>query len=89
MGPCGATACASGNGACVYPTSQCSPGSCMGNMQTGAASCLNGSCPMAVQTPCAPYTCGPMACLASCMFDLQCSPGNHCMAGKCAAPGGL
>jgi hypothetical protein len=90
-GACGATSCASGTGACVYPTSQCSPESCNPetNSQSNAASCANGVCPAPSTTSCNPYACnGSSACYTTCTSSADCVSGDACSNGQCVPAAG-
>ncbi len=85
---CGGACDGSTTGACAYPgdASECRAASCSGDVATLAAACDGaGHCPAPQSQPCAPYACGPTACLGNCAGDSDCVAGDFCAAGVCTA----
>jgi hypothetical protein len=90
LAPCGATACDSVTGACLYADAGTLCGSvvCAPGSQTSPTLCdgLGRCSPIS----CAPYLCGPGACQTSCTADSSsCSPEAFCDAPNSACCGGL
>jgi len=79
--------CDGANGvACAYPTAQCRGASCSAGVATLAAACDGaGRCPAPQAQACAPYVCGPTACLGNCASNADCAGGDWCSAGVCVA----
>jgi hypothetical protein len=83
-GTCGATACLTGSGDCVYPSSQCAAPGCVdgagSSSQTAAADCTMGTCPTVTPTSCGAYKCSGTVCGTSC------TTGTECWSGVCLLP---
>ena len=80
------TGCASGTGACEYPTTQCAGPRCSGSWtEVLASNCLNGACPAGVTQSCGSYACESNACVttcstsADCQTYLVCGPTASCL----------
>ena len=78
---------------CAYPGAgtECRTASCSGGVATLAAACDGaGGCPAPQTQSCAPFVCGPAACLGNCSSDADCDAASFCSGGVCAprlAPG--
>ncbi len=86
--PCGFIGTCDGNGACRQaPTStSCGVASCSGATYTAIGHCDgNGACDQTATSTCAPYKCGPAACLTVCAADADCAAGLFCRSGSCTA----
>ncbi|MBI5515459.1 MAG: hypothetical protein HY909_16890, partial [Deltaproteobacteria bacterium] len=71
---------------CTFPntTTVCSAASCTMGRATLAANCDGaGACTPARTADCAPFVCGPTACLTRCTSDADCITGNTCRDGMC------
>jgi len=76
---------------CKYPgtTSVCGKPSCGGSVEVQVSTCDGaGTCKPASKA-CAPYVCGPTACLSSCTKNEECGSGNYCKTGACVKVEGL
>jgi hypothetical protein len=51
----------------------------------GTCTAVTTGAPKEGHPSCAPYTCGPAGCRASCANDTECSDGSRCLEGKCIA----
>jgi LmbE family N-acetylglucosaminyl deacetylase len=83
---CGGACDGSNAATCRYPDSAtpCRTASCSEGVATTTASCDgDGACPAALAADCAPYACGPVACLNSCVADSDCSSGYSCAERSC------
>jgi hypothetical protein len=83
-GTCGATACAAGTGACIYPAPDtvCMPGFCAGTL-IGLTVCDGaGSCKNAGNIMCPTGKCTANGCSA-CTADVQCGPYGYCSGTTC------
>src|SRR6202023_4223481 len=70
----------------AYPTGQRGGASCSGGVATLSAACDGaGRCPAPQAQACAPYVCGPTACLGNCASNADCAAGDWCSAGVCVA----
>ncbi len=83
---CGGLCDGANGAACAYPTAQCRGASCSAGVATLAAACDGaGRCPAPQAQACAPYVCGPTACLGNCASNADCAAGDWCSAGVCVA----
>jgi hypothetical protein len=87
-GACGNDGRCDGQGGCQkYPNgTTCRAGSCDtgANNETGAGTCLNGSCSVPAARSCAPFRgCTGTRCVGQCGSDAQCAAGNVCTNGSC------
>lgn len=72
--------------ACVYPGAEtaCRAPACVDGTGILAGFCVgDGACPPIQTQNCAPYVCGPEACLGDCTVDADCADGNWCSSGIC------
>jgi hypothetical protein len=67
----------------------CRPAACESGVETDPGTCTGAGadCPAETTSPCAPFVCGPDACLAACAGPADCLPGNRCEAGMCLSNG--
>jgi uncharacterized repeat protein (TIGR01451 family)/uncharacterized repeat protein (TIGR02543 family) len=86
---CGGT-CDGAQDGCAYPpaTTPCGPAaSCADGVATLPGACDGaGACHAGQTQDCAPYLCGPDACLTDCTTTNECAPGHHCDATTCVPP---
>ncbi|HOX47521.1 MAG TPA: hypothetical protein PK668_28265 [Myxococcota bacterium] len=68
---------------------ECRSATCEDGVETDPAVCngLDAACPAETTAPCAPFVCGPDACLAACSGPGDCSVGHRCEGGSCVAAG--
>ncbi|MBX3249941.1 MAG: hypothetical protein KF901_22375 [Myxococcales bacterium] len=74
---------------CAYPTAAtpCGEAGCTAGQATPAGSCDGaGSCDEGESVSCAPFVCGPTACLDTCEGDADCVAGRVCIGGACVLP---
>jgi hypothetical protein len=84
MGACDGTA----RQACAFPGSnvQCSERTCSANVQRAVGTCSGAGFCGAVETVCAPFTCGATACQTTCATSDDCAAGFVCQQGGCVPP---
>ena len=78
--PCGFIGTCDGNGACrqAPASTSCGVASCSGATFTAIGHCNgNGGCDQTATATCAPYKCGPAACLTVCAADADCTAGLY------------
>jgi hypothetical protein len=74
---------------CIYPGSltTCGSASCTDGTEVSAPACNGaGVCLPSDSKSCAPYVCGPSACVTSCTDATQCAAGFECDSGECKQP---
>ncbi len=84
---CGGSCDGANTATCAYAGdgTACRGASCTAGVATLAAGCDGaGRCPAVQAQPCAPYVCGPTACLGDCLAGGDCAAGNYCAGGICA-----
>jgi hypothetical protein len=82
QGACMQNGLCDGSGSCALYASGSPCGSaqsCMGGIETNQDTCDGlGNCIDNMTEVCAPYVCGPMACLMSCAQNGDCDPSSYC-----------
>src|SRR5450432_1686120 len=90
-GNCAGT-CGGALATCTFPGAEttCGPGTCTSGKSTKPAVCNGaGTCQPSMPTSCAPFTCGPIECLASCTSNADCASGAACVNAACTACTGI